>query len=378
MNIHPVVAVLRTYWRVIAITLIVTVGTAILFTVRQPETYSASTSLIVDFQTENPFDRGAIPAQLNGSYMATQVDIIASERVAQQVAADLNLYIDDAGRLEVTAADVTPSRAQRNAAAERLMQDVEVSLGDDNSRVITIAYEATDPEMTARIANQFATSYIQAGLDLSRGPSRKNAEWFDEQTEELRQRLETAEARLTTFQQENGIVSLDDRLDTETARLTDLSSSLVEAQSQLYDVQARQLGRNHPEYQRVVERERTLTNTVEEQKQRILALKEQRDRLGALAREVENERRNYESTLQSYYQVRMESQFKQTNISVLSPAIPPSSPSGPTLVLNVVSAALLGLLLPIALIVLVEMLNRRIRTREDVQQLLGVRVLETI
>ena len=189
---------------------------------------------------------------------------------------------------------------------------------------------------------------------------------------------EDAEAKLTAFQQEQGIVALDERLDTETARLNDLSKSLVEAQEQLYDVQSRKLGTNHPEYQRATERERSMRQSVDKQKARLLQLKEQRDTLGSLAREVENEQSNYESTLQAYYQARMESQFNQTNIAILSPAVAPGKPFSPHIALNMVSAGFLGMFLAIAIAVFIELIRRRIRTEDDVSDLLDIPVFETI
>ena len=62
-------------------------------------------------------------------------------------------------------------------------------------------------------------------------------------------------------------------------------------------------------------------------------------------REVDSEQQNYDATLQSYYKTVMESQFNQTNISILSPAFPPSKPASPNVPLNMLSAVVLGLFL---------------------------------
>ncbi|MCP4832960.1 MAG: chain length determinant protein EpsF, partial [Gammaproteobacteria bacterium] len=100
--------------------------------------------------------------------------------------------------------------------------------------------------------------------------------------------------------------------------------------------------------------------------------------LDALAREVEAEQQSYEATLKNYYETRMKSQFNQTNISVLSPAIPPQKPSSPDIMLNMLSAIFLGVLLSLILAVVTEILNRRIRTAEDVMELLDSKVLATV
>ena len=109
-----------------------------------------------------------------------------------------------------------------------------------------------------------------------------------------------------------------------------------------------------------MQRERALAGALENQKRNILLLKSQRDELDTLAREVDSEQQNYDATLQSYYKTVMESQFNQTNISILSPAFPPSKPASPNVPLNMLSAVVLGLFLGLLLAVVAEMLNPRV------------------
>lgn len=378
MNISLFFSIIRSSLLLIVFTLLVTIATAAYLTKSQPRLYKAATKVIVSFQDENPFENSRLPAQLSSSYMATQLDIIRSNRVALSVVDELDILNKPDFLTKILPPGTNPSSATLDWVAAQLNQNRDVSLGRDNSRVVTISYVSADPEFAAEMANAFADAYMRVSLDLNQEPVRRNADWFDEQLKVLRQRLEDAEARLTTFQQENGIIALDERLDTETARLAELSKNLVAAQSDLYDVQSRKLGTNHPEYQRALERERSLGRSVERQKNRLLELKEQRDTLGALAREVANEQANYENTLQTSYQARLESQFNQTNIAVLSPAVAPGRPFSPNIALNMISAVFLGLFLALAIAVLIELMHRRIRTEDDVSEILGLPVLESI
>jgi uncharacterized protein involved in exopolysaccharide biosynthesis len=52
--------------------------------------------------------------------------------------------------------------------------------------------------------------------------------------------VEVAQSRLSKYQQEHGIVSLDNRLDVESNRLNDLSGQLVLAQGQSMEANSRQ------------------------------------------------------------------------------------------------------------------------------------------
>ena len=51
----------------------------------------------------------------------------------------------------------------------------------------------------------------------------------------MRDNVEKAQSKLTAFQKEHGITAIEGRLDVELARLSDLSTQLVVAQSQTYD-----------------------------------------------------------------------------------------------------------------------------------------------
>ena len=71
-------------------------------------------------------------------------------------------------------------------------------------------------------------------------PAKQYARWFGEQEEVLRERLEAARARLSEHQQKYGIAASDEKLDSETARLGDLTAQLTVAQAQTADVRSRE------------------------------------------------------------------------------------------------------------------------------------------
>jgi uncharacterized protein involved in exopolysaccharide biosynthesis len=376
MNLKQFLVIIKSRFRLILFTLLITILTAAVLTGLQQNRYVATTSLVLSFEDDNPFERAGIPARLSSNFIATQLDIIRSRKVALKVVEILKMD-ETPQSIRSYQRNSTNDISIRNWLALSLMPNLIIEPLRD-SRVVNISYRSSDPLRSAELADAFAQAYIEITLELNMEPARRHAEWFDDQLKVLRKRLDGAHSRLTTFQQEKGIVALDERLGTESSRLNDISKRLVKAQDETYDVTSRQLGRNHPEYRRAIEREQSLSNSLEMQKQQILKLKNQRDELDALAREVEAEQQTYEATLKNYYETLMESQFNQTNISVLSPAIPPQAPSSPNVMLNMLSAIFLGLLLGLGLAVSTEMLNRRIRTTEDVNEFLGSKVLATV
>jgi len=121
-----------------------------------------------------------------------------------------------------------------------------------------------------------------------------------------------------------------------------------------------------------------LRQLVAAQKQRIFELQTQRDEARVLEGEVAAAQKAYDTVAQQYTQTSLEGKATQTNVSVLSPAEPPLSPTAPLPVLYTLIAAVLGTFIGIGVAFLMEMFDRRIRTIEDVEIGMGLPVLAVI
>lgn len=446
MSLQQFLQILRARFLLIFLTLLITVGTAAAVTYFLPNQYTASTVLVVDFK-EPVIDAAALPISLSPSYMATQLDILQSRKVALKVIDNLKLADSPAVRDQFL--EATEGRGTvRDWLADVLIKKLEIEPSRE-SRLMTINYESTDPQFAAALANAFAQAYIDTTLELSVEPARKAAEWFEKQQQDLRNRVEQAQRKLSAYQQNKNITATDERLDVETARLAELTSQIVAAQAQTYDMESRQrqmeemlakgtsmealpevlvngfiqslkaellreeakladlsekLGTNHPQYQRAVaevknlreklnkemvsitsgiknnaklaqSREAALKTSLEAQKARVMMFKQSRDEIPTLMREVESAQRAYDVALERYNQSAMQSRINQTNVVVLNPAVAPVEPSSPKVLLNMVVSVFLGLMLSFGLALLTEMLNRRVRSEQDLSEALESPVL---
>ena len=242
MSLHQFLLALRARWAAFALVLAATVLTATVVSLVLPKTYVATGSVLVDAKDEQSLGNTAVPVRLQAGYMQTQADIIASRKVALKVVSDLKLAQSSEARKEF-------ERQHDGGSIEdwlvaMLLQQLKVdtsqsSLLQTQSSVIQIAYSAPDPRFAADIANGFAKAYIDTALELRTEPSREAAAWFNEQMKELRANLEQAQARLTAEEKTKGIVATDERYDVDNARLAELSTQVVQAQSQTYDAMTR-------------------------------------------------------------------------------------------------------------------------------------------
>jgi succinoglycan biosynthesis transport protein ExoP len=202
-----------------------------------PKTYEASSQVITGYRATDPVTGLNTPQPQMQSYLATQVGIITSRNVALKVVDDLQLT-EVAEFKEAFEEKPLPRGDIRDWIANRLLKKVDASPLKEGG-LIHIGFKWDDPHFAASVANAFADQYRQASIQIKTNPLDEVGEYFDKHLKELRANLANAQGRLSKYQKDKGIVSVDRSLDHETMRLNELSSQLVEVQNQLMDANYR-------------------------------------------------------------------------------------------------------------------------------------------
>jgi chain length determinant protein EpsF len=442
MTLQQFLLILRARWLVALLTLLVTVLATVVISLIIPKEYTASAAVVVDVKSPDPVSGMVLQGMMAPGYMATQIDIINSERVAQRVVKLLRM--EESAAIRTQWQQETQGQGQLIAWLAALLQKKLEVRPSRESNVINISYSGGNPEFVAAVANGFAQAYLDVNLDLKLAPARQYAAFFEEQTKQMRDKLEAAQKALSDYQQANGITTVDDRLDFETAKLNETSSQLTQIQALTTDSQSKRqnakadtvaevmqsplvnglkadiarldarlqesninLGRNHPQTQRTEaelatlkaqletetrkittsidttyqvgkQREGQLQAALAAQKTRVLTLNKQRDELNVLRRDVETAQRSFELISQRASQSNVESQNSQTNLALLNAAAAPTEPSRPRVLLNVLVSIFLGTLLGVGLALMLELANRRVRSADDLSEALDLPVLGTI
>ena len=222
-------------WIVLALLAVVAVGGSA-YTLLLPKQYTADTAMIVEMRVD-PVLGALAPALAAPGYMATQIDIIKSERVAGRVVKILGVERSPSAVAqwrEETNAKI-PLDRYFAALLQRGLQ-VEPSRG---SNVINISFSARDPVFAQAAANAFAQAYMDVSVELRVAPARQSVAFLDGQTKLLRNDLEAAQVRLSKVQQEKGILVSDEKFDQENARYIALSTQLNTAQAELVETGTR-------------------------------------------------------------------------------------------------------------------------------------------
>jgi chain length determinant protein EpsF len=192
-----------------------------------PKQYQADATVVVDVKAD-PTTGTINPDQLLTTYLATQVDIAGSDRVARRVVKELKLDADP--EKHATWVSATGGNGDFIAwLAGVLHKNVTITPARDSS-VITISATYADRKTAARVANAFARAYVNTAIDLKVEPARQYAGWFSERSRALQAELQAKQKRLSDYQAATGITATDERLDIENARLAELSAAVTRSQ----------------------------------------------------------------------------------------------------------------------------------------------------
>lgn len=224
MNSHLFWSALKARYAVLLFVLGITVAATAGVSLLLPKTYVAKAAMLVDSRAEQSLSSFVEPhVRERTGYMQTQVDIIASRKVARQVVSDLGLPEKLKSRAILKEAFEGQDSLEDRLAASLLKR---LKVDTSQSSVIHLSFSSVDARFSALAANAFAKAYMDTALELRVEPSRQTAAWFDEQIKTLRDNLELAQARLADYQREKGVVTHDERLDADSIALTGAVASL--------------------------------------------------------------------------------------------------------------------------------------------------------
>jgi chain length determinant protein EpsF len=438
MNWRQILTVVRLRWWLVLLLFVLTVAVAFAVAINLSKRYSATTTVLLDIKTD-PLVATLAPNLAAPAYMATQMEILRSDRLATRVVKMLGLAQNPA--VVAQWREETNGRVPVDEYFGELMQrGLAVDQGK-NSAVLHVSYTASDPRFAAAVANTFARAYLDLSVEFRVGPAREYATFFDERLKQLRGELESAQQRVSAYQKTKGLIVSAERLDMETSRLTSLEGAyaaaltesaetisrsrnsgsetsvdiqqsgvvqglkgeLARAETRLNEISTN-YGANHPvriqldaqiaELKQQIAREmrrvsgatsnvnriatsklNELKNLIDTQKKMVLTMRTERDEASVLLRDLEAAQRAYDTVAQRRSQLANESQSEQATARILSTATEPLNHSFPIIPRILAMAALGGLLLGVAAAVVWELLDRRIRGEEDIQMVDGVPVL---
>jgi succinoglycan biosynthesis transport protein ExoP len=418
---------LRIFWAhrwLTVITALSCVAGAFLVIMLVPPKYVAHSRVLLNLLKPDPVTGEYVANNAARSYIATQVGLIRDDAVAGQAVENLGWMNDPFFIEQYQARPKGDKRDFRRFLAAQIIEkiDADVVAG---SNILEIKFSAPSPVLAANMADALRAAYIDNDLAVRRREANRNADWYTAQAKSAQNLLDQAESAKTAFEKQTGLVMQPDNVDTETARLRTLAgqaagyspviappimgASGAAMQLAAIDAQiaqaAKNLGPNHPmmvemKARRAVAAQMAaqeanaaraaagasasaaaagssaITRAIAAQTSRVIAKRGELERL--TQSEVNLRRDQVNKAMMRAAELRQEAAVSDTGITPLGSAAQPSSPDFPKKGLMLGGALGLGLAFGAMLSILLELLDHRVRSYEDLEGAFEVPVLAVI
>jgi len=263
---------LRDYWRVIqkrkhtVLTfLFITFTVVLIGTLTATPQYLASTKVLIQENQFNPLAKYTYYSQTDPDFVATQTQIIKSQRVAEKVVSLLKLaqnyktyfprqphhftFVSDAAswfkvRMASIMTFLTPARqatsdskvvdnekmSETDILAQMISRNITVTPVKE-SKVISISYMSENPVLARLVANTVARAYKDEILEMKMATSNDTIKWMNEKAAQERAKLAESEKNLETYMRRKDIVTVQDKIAVIPQKLREFSVQLSKAEA---------------------------------------------------------------------------------------------------------------------------------------------------
>lgn len=439
MNPLQILLILRARYKIALVIFILSVAIILAIALNLPKQYTATASVLVDVKSPDPIAAMLMPSSLftqvdiiNSERVARKVVKMLRLDESPVVRKQWTEATKGVGRLEVWLAERLLRGLQVSPGRDSNIINLSFRGADPGfaaaiANAFAQAYIDTTVELKVEPARQYAIWFGEQGkalrenlektqARLSEYQQQKGIVARDEQLDAETTKLNDLSAQLTVAQTQTSDASSKQKSGRAAETLPEvmqnplisgLKSEIARQEATLQQT-AINLGKNHPVYQRMQaeitalkqkleaetrdvtsgfsasrnvgkEKQSELKAAIEAQKRKLLELKNERDQLAVLQRDVDAAKNAYDTVIARFNQTNLASQSTQTNVSVLTTAVEPLEPSYPkplniTLLMSIAAGVVLG----VGAALMLELLDKRVRSVHDLTEMLQLPVLGVI
>lgn len=424
MSLFQFLRILWAHRWVTIVTTLCTIMGAIIAMLVVPPRYEAVSRVMLNTLKPDPVTGDVIGGPAARTYITTQTELIKDYGVAGKAVDQLNWASSPD---VITQFQVSGGNGMdiRRWLAERIIGATTVKVVT-GTNILEIGYRASSPTEAKAMADALRNAYIEETLEARRRDAAQTADWYEAQATRERTLLNAADAAKTAYEKEHGVVMQADNTDVETARLRALSSQAgapamiapvapvtSPTATQLAQLDAaiaqtsKTLGPNHPQMVQLRAQRASLAQVVSQemaaarqaagaaasavgasaaalqrevasQTAKVIAHREQIERLTQLQAEVNVRRDQYNKSMARVAELRREASVADAGITSLGDAATPRDPVFPNKPLILFGAFGLGAGLGVLISLLLELFGRRVRSIEDVRSAVGAPLLAVV
>jgi uncharacterized protein involved in exopolysaccharide biosynthesis len=390
-----------------------------------PPTYQAETRMMLEVLKPDPVTGQVMATAFLRAYVKTQVELVQDYQVAKNVVDALHWDKDKKLLRDYRNRPASDDRDFNRWAAQTVIDGTKAEV-IEGSNIMEIDYRHSNPDTAKAVADALRNAYIANTLQSRQEAARRNADWYDAQSEKAKASLFEAESRKSAFERENNILLADDKVDIDSTRLAALSAqasqvalqpsvqvagaaanpqsaaALAQLDAELLQA-SKVLGPNHPQLLELRQRRALLAKQVEEeraqsaqmvnpgavaartaqsmleaQKAKVLAQRDKVEQLRLLQDDVNIRRDEYNKAAARAAELRQEAEVADAGVTPLGAAVTPQQPVFPKPLIMIPVGIGGGMMLGLGLALVLELFGRRIRSSDDLRDAARAPVLAVV
>jgi len=246
-HLRDYLLVLRKHQWLILTFLLTVVTLVSIATFKMKPVYQATARIEIDRDTPSvlPFQNVNSDAMYDDlqNYIETQSKVLQSDTLALETIRNTNLMNDPAfggvpgGHEQLPVLSTTSAPIMRPGILGAFEGSLTVKLVP-NTRLLDITFEATDPQLAARVLNAHLEEFKRQNFKSHVDSSTEASGFLTEQLEETRLKFEAAEQKRLTYEREKQIWTVDEKQNITTQKLSEVDKELTQAQSDRIKKQA--------------------------------------------------------------------------------------------------------------------------------------------
>jgi uncharacterized protein involved in exopolysaccharide biosynthesis len=174
------------------------------------------------------------PTQVSEEELQSEAELIRSRDLLGKVVVACDLQTSAGGSFWNKQGDSDDQKIAR--AVLKLEKDLTVQ-PIKLTNLISVTYKSRDPQLAAKVLNSLASLYLEKHLAMHRAPGQ--FEFFHQQAEDYRKALASAEEKLTSFSQEQGVVDPTLEKDISVRKLAEFKAEAKGAQATIAETRQR-------------------------------------------------------------------------------------------------------------------------------------------
>jgi uncharacterized protein involved in exopolysaccharide biosynthesis len=190
---------------------LVVIGLVLTYVLVQTPTYEATSSVVIEPRKTDVIDINAVVSGLNPetNVIDTEVHILSSRTLAGRVAKALQIWRWPEYALPPSVDPNDPKLLPgTHPLAGRLQYNVTIRRAG-LSFVITITARASDPELAALIANEYARQYIAQQSDTKNQATRQASQFLQARLDKMRDEVVSADQAVQNYKIAHGLMSAE-------------------------------------------------------------------------------------------------------------------------------------------------------------------------